>query len=153
MAIGGAGARTGVAGPCDLVDSSWDGVRLPEGFVRHAIRIIKSLDQRQLNGIGGSRKNSRVSPNIDPDASFTGSSGVDRYNALKGFLMRDEGDSAEVSEPMGALPDDDRVASRAEGRPPEEQTSEDPAAQAEAVLQESEDRIAEGANGSEPTVE
>jgi hypothetical protein len=67
--------------------------------------------------------------------------------------MRDEGDSAEASEPIGGMSDADNVASRAEGRPPEEQTSEDPAAQAEAVLQESEDRIAEGADGSEPIVE
>jgi hypothetical protein len=67
--------------------------------------------------------------------------------------MRDEGHSAEASEPIGGMPDADNVTSRAEGRPPEEQTSEDPAAQAEAVLQESEDRIAEGADGSEPTVE
>ncbi len=48
--------------------------------------------------------------------------------------MRDEGDSAEASEPIGGMPDADNVASRAEGRPPEEQTSEDPAAQAEAVF-------------------
>jgi hypothetical protein len=67
--------------------------------------------------------------------------------------MSDEGDSAEASEPIGGMPDADNVTSRAEGRPPEEQTSEDPAAQAEAVLQESEDRIAEGADGSEPIVE
>jgi hypothetical protein len=49
--------------------------------------------------------------------------------------MRDEGDSAEASEPISGMPDAANVASRAEGRPPEEQTSEDPAAQAEAVLQ------------------
>lgn len=61
--------------------------------------------------------------------------------------MRDEGASAD------SAPDADKVTSRAAARPPEEQTSEDPAAQAEAVLQESEDRIAEGAAGSEPTVE
>ncbi len=67
--------------------------------------------------------------------------------------MRDERDSAEASEPIGDMPDADNVTSRAEGRPPEEQTSEDPAAQAEAVLEESEDRIAEGADSSEPTGE
>ena len=67
--------------------------------------------------------------------------------------MSDEGDSAEASEGIAGMPDADNVTSRAEGRPPEEQTSEDPAAQAEAVLQESEDRIAEGADGSEPIVE
>ena len=67
--------------------------------------------------------------------------------------MRDERDSAEASDPIGDMPDADNVASRAEGRPPEEQTSEDPAAQSEAVLEESEDRIAEGADGSEPIAE
>ncbi len=67
--------------------------------------------------------------------------------------MRDKHDSAEANEPIGGAPDADNVASRAEGRPPEEQTSEDPEAQAEAILQESEDRIAEGADGSEPIAE
>jgi hypothetical protein len=67
--------------------------------------------------------------------------------------MSDEEDSAEASERIGGKPDADNVTSRAEGRPPEEQTSEDPAAQAEAVLQESEERIAEGADGSESIVE
>jgi hypothetical protein len=64
--------------------------------------------------------------------------------------MKDEGNSAEAGEAIGGMPDADNVTSRAEGRPPEEETSEDPAAQARAVLQESEDRIAEGADGSEP---
>jgi hypothetical protein len=63
--------------------------------------------------------------------------------------MRDEEESAEASEPIGGSPDANNVESRAEGRPPEEQTSEDPEAQAEAILQEFEDRIAEGSDGSE----
>jgi hypothetical protein len=68
--------------------------------------------------------------------------------------MSNEADSAdETSEPIGGMPDADNVRSRAEGRPPEEQSSEDPAAQAEAILQGSEDRIAAGAEGSEPFVE
>ena len=67
--------------------------------------------------------------------------------------MRVERDSAEAREPIGDVPDADNVASLAAGRLPEEQNSEDPTAQAEAVLHESEDRIAEGADGSEPTVE
>ena len=68
--------------------------------------------------------------------------------------MSNEGDSTDgSSEPIGGMPDADNVISRAEGRPPEEETSEDPAAQAEAILQEFEDRIAEGAEGSEPIVE
>jgi hypothetical protein len=53
----------------------------------------------------------------------------------------------------GSAPDADNVASRAEGRLPEEQTSDDPEAQADVILQESEDRIAEGADGSEPIAE
>jgi hypothetical protein len=50
----------------------------------------------------------------------------------------------------GDTPSPDSVSSRAGGRPPEEQSSDDPAEQAEAILQESEDRVAEGAKGSEP---
>jgi hypothetical protein len=64
---------------------------------------------------------------------------------------RDLADDA--GEPLGGTPDADNVTTRAEGRPPEEQSSEDPTAQAEAILQESEDRIAEGADGSEPIAE
>jgi hypothetical protein len=60
--------------------------------------------------------------------------------------MREKQESAEASEPLGGMPDADNVASRAAGRPPEEQTSEDPEAQADAVLQDSEDRMAEGAD-------
>ena len=62
--------------------------------------------------------------------------------------MGDEEESAEASEPIGGSPDADNLERRAEGRPPEEQTSEDPGAQADAILQESDDRIAEGADGS-----
>jgi hypothetical protein len=47
---------------------------------------------------------------------------------------------------LGGAPDPDDVEHRAEGRPPEERTSGDPAAQAQAILQESEDRIAQGAD-------
>jgi hypothetical protein len=64
--------------------------------------------------------------------------------------VRDSVDDA--GEPLGGTPDADNVTTRAEGRPPEEESSEDPAAQAEAILQESEDRIADGAYGSEPIV-
>lgn len=55
----------------------------------------------------------------------------------------------DASEAPGALPDPEEVARRAEGRPPEERSSEDPRAQAEAILQDSEDRISEGAERSE----
>jgi hypothetical protein len=48
-----------------------------------------------------------------------------------------------------STPGSDNVASRAEGRPPEERTSDDPEAQAEVILQESEDRTAEGADRSD----
>jgi hypothetical protein len=58
-----------------------------------------------------------------------------------------------VDESIGGAPDAEDVTSRAGGRPPEEQSSDDPTAQAEAILQESEDRLAEGADGSEPTAE
>ena len=66
--------------------------------------------------------------------------------------MEHEEDSVKA-DPIGGTPDADNVASRAEGRPPEEQTSDDPEAQAEVILQESEDRTAEGADGSEPIAE
>jgi hypothetical protein len=59
----------------------------------------------------------------------------------------------DVGEPLGGAPDADKVTTRAEGRPPEEESSEDPEAQAEAILQDSEDRVAEGADGSEPIAE
>jgi hypothetical protein len=37
--------------------------------------------------------------------------------------------------------DDDKTSSRAEGRPPEEKASQDPTSQAEAILEDSEERI------------
>jgi hypothetical protein len=42
----------------------------------------------------------------------------------------------------------ENVAARAEGRPPEEQLSDDPESQAEVILEESELRIEEGARKS-----
>jgi hypothetical protein len=53
------------------------------------------------------------------------------------------------SEPANP-PDPEKVASRADGRPPEEASSDNPKAQAEAILEESEDRIAAGAHTSDP---
>ena len=51
-----------------------------------------------------------------------------------------------------SLPDDEpepaAVSSRASGRPPEEESSEDPERQAEVILEESEDRTIEGAEKS-----
>jgi hypothetical protein len=58
--------------------------------------------------------------------------------------VNDEQDGADEAGEPGATPDPEDVASRAEGRPPEERSSEDATAQAEAILQDSEDRIAEG---------
>jgi hypothetical protein len=42
----------------------------------------------------------------------------------------------------------DAVTSRASGRPPEEESSEDPEHQAQVILEDSEDRTAEGADKS-----
>ena len=64
--------------------------------------------------------------------------------------MSTERDAAdEPREADGATPDPGEVASRAEGRPPEERSSEDPTGQAEAILQESEDRVSERAGKAE----
>jgi hypothetical protein len=52
-------------------------------------------------------------------------------------------------EPVDA-PDHDAVVSRAEGRPPEEESSENPMTQAEVILEESETRLEEGAKESAP---
>ena len=68
-------------------------------------------------------------------------------------MSNDKDVADDAGEPLGGAPDAENVTTRAEGRPPEEQSSEDPAAQAESILQESEDRIAEGADDSEPIVE
>ena len=55
-----------------------------------------------------------------------------------------------VDDTVAATPDPGEVANRAEGRPPEERSSEDPMGQAEAILQESEDRVSERAGRAEP---
>ena len=52
--------------------------------------------------------------------------------------------------PFDGSPDPEEVASRADGRPPEEQSSEAPKAQAEAILEDSEERVEAGAARSEP---
>jgi hypothetical protein len=49
---------------------------------------------------------------------------------------------------LDGLPDPKTVAKRADDRPPEEGSSEDPMAQAQSILEESEERIADGAKGS-----
>jgi hypothetical protein len=56
-------------------------------------------------------------------------------------------------EDLDGIPDPEAVVDRADGRPPEEASSDDPMAQAQAILEESEERIADAAAGSEPTTE
>jgi hypothetical protein len=68
--------------------------------------------------------------------------------------MRDDAEPADqASEELGDIPSVEAVASRADGRPPEEASSDDPAAQAQAILEDSEERVAEGATDSESTNE
>ena len=55
-----------------------------------------------------------------------------------------------ATDELDGIPDPQAVADRADGRPPEEASSADPMAQAQAILEESEERIAQGAAGSEP---
>jgi hypothetical protein len=64
-------------------------------------------------------------------------------------MSNDRESVGDADAPLGGEPEADDVLSRADGRPPEEQSSEDPAAQAEAILQDSEDRTADGAAASE----
>ena len=59
---------------------------------------------------------------------------------------------------MYVMPDDideeptsEAVESRASGRPPEEQSSQDPEHQAEVILEESAERTFEGAEKSDPS--
>lgn len=54
---------------------------------------------------------------------------------------------------LGGSPDPKAVVSRADGRPPEEASSDDPEAQAQAILEESEERLADGARASAPSDE
>ena len=54
------------------------------------------------------------------------------------------------SEALGDAPDPEVVASRADGRPPEESSSDNPEVQAQAILEESEERIADGAHTADP---
>jgi hypothetical protein len=46
--------------------------------------------------------------------------------------------------------DQTKTASRADGRPPEEQASQDPTAQAETILEDSEDRTQRRAEAADP---
>jgi hypothetical protein len=55
-----------------------------------------------------------------------------------------------TADELDGVPAPQNVTDRADGRLPEEASSDDPRAQAQAILEESEERIAEGAAGSEP---
>jgi hypothetical protein len=59
----------------------------------------------------------------------------------------------ELDDELDGLPDPKHVASRADARPSEEATSDNPEAQAQLILEESEERIADGARSSESTEE
>ena len=63
-------------------------------------------------------------------------------------MGNDNNSQGEAGEALGGAPDPEDVENRAEGRPPEERSSEDPLAQAETILQESENRLSEAAEGS-----
>ena len=58
------------------------------------------------------------------------------------------GPEDQESEELDGMPDPEAVAHRADGRPPEEESSDDPMAQAQTILEDSEERTAEGAAGS-----
>ncbi|MDQ1359811.1 MAG: hypothetical protein QOJ44_188 [Acidimicrobiaceae bacterium] len=49
--------------------------------------------------------------------------------------------------------DETKTASRADGRPPEEQASQDPTAQAETILEDSEDRMKRRAEAADTDLE
>jgi len=68
-------------------------------------------------------------------------------------MSDDEGPAGQAPEDHGDIPSAEAVASRADGRPPEEASSDDPTSQAEAILEDSEERVEEGAADSEPTNE
>ena len=60
----------------------------------------------------------------------------------QGMTLPDNPDEYDIE------PEPAAVSSRASGRPPEEESSEDPERQAEVILEESEDRTIEGAEKS-----
>ena len=148
------------------------GVQRPEGFGRpsaycHELRragldwteAIRRVARHETN------QNDRLASVASPatDVWVTQFAGLEAssvhavvktYTSLKGTLMSDGAEPADkAGEQLGGTPSPDSVASRAGGRPPEEVSSDDPSEQAEAILQESEDRVTEGAEGSEPIPE
>lgn len=78
---------------------------------------------------------------------------MDRFVTLRAGIYSEGGPvmskhakpSETPNEQIGGTPSPGNVTKRAEGRPPEESSSDNPTEQAEAILQESEDRVAEGA--------
>jgi hypothetical protein len=74
---------------------------------------------------------------------------VYKRDGTRRIAVNDQRDGTDEAGEPGGTPDPVDVASRAEGRPPEERSSEDATAQAEAILQDSEDRIAKGAEDRE----
>jgi hypothetical protein len=62
--------------------------------------------------------------------------------------MINEADRASSNDSDAAI-GRETVVSRAEGRPPEEESSDNPEAQAQVILEESEQRIADGSHASE----
>jgi hypothetical protein len=65
--------------------------------------------------------------------------------------MADDTDSSPERFAQGLDPES--VASRADGRPAEEESSRDPDAQAQAILEDSEERIADGARAADTTAD
>jgi hypothetical protein len=63
------------------------------------------------------------------------------------------GNTAEPEEELDGVPDPEAVVHRADGRPPEEASSDDPLAQSQTILEDSEERIVEAAEGSGPVSE
>ena len=61
------------------------------------------------------------------------------------------GQADQASEDVGITPDPESIAARADGRPPEEASSDNPMTQAQTILDESEERVEAGAKGSELT--
>jgi hypothetical protein len=59
--------------------------------------------------------------------------------------------NGQLGQSHNTTPDPDDVRSRSEGRPPEEQSSEDPTRQAKAILQDSQDRVSEVGETGEDT--
>ncbi len=66
------------------------------------------------------------------------------------FMKTDNQPAGEPNRVGASGLDHDEVASRAEGRPPEERSSADPTGQAEAILEDSEERVSERAGSAEP---